>query len=391
MHRLAGRAQDSGGARRITSTSLTLFLVSRVVVAGLMVLFFLCLPHDHNAWNRWYTEGLPDAWYTPFAHWDGQHYLVLADQGYAGVWEHHRAFFPLFPAAVGAVNLVLGNLFAAALFCTALFSFGFLWFFYGYALNYLPQKEARRAVILFLLFPTSFFLAAFYTEALFLCCLFGFLYFDHKKSGLSLLFAVLLPLIRAQGFFLLVALVLRLLWRVLRKEEVDYPYELKALGASLLGIAAYFLFFQLALGDFYAGLAAQSTFTLAFKITNVLNPIHLLKLLFGPSDGVLALNNALVDKVFIAAMFALFYFVVKARVRWHALLYAVLVYVPASMGQGGSFGRYAVLAAPLLTLSLVDVLEGRKQGRLLLFALAVIFVLTQVFFVYRFATNQWVG
>jgi hypothetical protein len=355
------------------------------------MVFFLCFPHDHNAWNHWYTEETSDAWYVPFAHWDGQHYLVLGDQGYAGVWEHHRAFFPLFPAAIAAVNLVLRNIFASAMFCTALFSCGFLWFYYGYAVSFLPAKRARRAVGLFLLFPTAFFLAVFYTESLFLCCLFGFLYFDRKRNNFSLLFAALLPLIRAQGFFLLVALVLRLLWRVLRKEEVDRAYEFRVLGASVLGIAAYFLFFQLVVGDFYAGLAAQNTFTLQFKITHILNPVHLVRYLFGPSAGVFALNNALVDKAFVAIMFALFYFVVKARVRWHIILYAVLVYVPASMGYGGAFARYALLATPLLTLSLMDVLDEREHGRLLLFTLAVLFLLTQVFFIYRFATNQWVG
>ncbi len=105
-------------------------LAIKTVVMTAMLFFFYRFSNPdrvHNLWNRWYTgEGDLTSWYIPFANWDGQHYLLLADYGY-GHWQHSQSFYPLFPELIRVLSYVFSPAVSAVLL-NYVFSAGFFLF-----------------------------------------------------------------------------------------------------------------------------------------------------------------------------------------------------------------------------------------------------------------------
>ncbi len=113
----------------------------------------------------------------PFQRWDANHYLHIARDGYfpAGTgpwtsgWDNREAFFPGYPFLLRAVHTVVPDWTAAGLLISFVAGAVAVLALARVARAYLPEEGAgHRTVVLFLLSPCAVFLAAGYTEALFL-------------------------------------------------------------------------------------------------------------------------------------------------------------------------------------------------------------------------------
>ncbi len=122
--------------------------------------------HDQPVW----TNAL-DLW----NRWDAQHYLRLAEVGYVQSSPPpdtedplNIVFFPFFPVAVYIVSAAVPNLVLSALVVSFAASVGAGYFLFRLVALDADEATAWRAVLLLFSFPTAYFLAAPYTEALFL-------------------------------------------------------------------------------------------------------------------------------------------------------------------------------------------------------------------------------
>ena len=155
--------------------------------------------------------------YTPrflidFANYDGANYLHIAHNGY-GLYQ--QAYFPLFPLLIRIFAPVFGHGYFLAGFFIANISFLFgLYFFKRYLEELqIKQKEIFWIVLFLLVFPTSFFFGAVYTEGLFFLFVSGALYFCQKKHYWRLaIFCILAGLTRLMGVFLIIPLAATLLF-----------------------------------------------------------------------------------------------------------------------------------------------------------------------------------
>jgi Dolichyl-phosphate-mannose-protein mannosyltransferase len=118
-----------------------------------------------ESWNRWDT-----GWYTR-----------IATQGYdhalSGTW----GFFPLFPLLERALALVVQDPFIAGLIISDVATLGLFVVFYRLVAEDFNPDRAWRSVLYLAVFPTAFFLAAAYNEAIFLC--FALLSFSSMRRG----------------------------------------------------------------------------------------------------------------------------------------------------------------------------------------------------------------
>lgn len=142
----------------------------------------------------------------PWLNWDGWIYVDIAQHGYTALGQ--AAFFPLYPLVTRLVAFCLGGHTALAAQVVAnAASFGA----YGVLLLLVESEfgpvAARRTLLFLLCFPASFFLAAAYTEALFLLLSLGaFLALRrHAWIAASVLIA-LASLTRPVGILLLLPL-----------------------------------------------------------------------------------------------------------------------------------------------------------------------------------------
>ena len=150
-----------------------------------------------------------------WSHWDGEHYVALAADGYLQPPANASpAFFPLYPLLIrGFAGLFGGPLSQPALSAwgplVSLLALPFaLYFVYRVAEDGWGERAARVAVLTLALFPTSFFFNAAYTESLFLALSAGSLWAVRVRRNLLLacLLAGLATATRNVGVFLLVPL-----------------------------------------------------------------------------------------------------------------------------------------------------------------------------------------
>lgn len=221
-----------------------------------------------------------------WARWDSAWILIVAEEGYTAK-ENSAAFFPLYPGLVRLLGRLLADhyLLAGVLISLAA-AFGSFVLLYRLAVPRLGVEGAQRAVLYLAVFPTTIFLQAVYTEALFLfLALAAFLLAERGRLAGAALAAGLAMLTRAIGVALLPALAVYA-WRS-RDRRRGFA---KLLLAPAL-FSAYPLFLWWRLGDPFAFVDAQRRGW--GRQSTVLGPLEGVK--DGVREGVPAVGDLLDD------------------------------------------------------------------------------------------------
>ncbi|WP_202461497.1 mannosyltransferase family protein [Streptomyces sp. SID8374] len=152
----------------------------------------------------------------PFQQWDANHYLHIARDGYfpadAGPWvegwDNREAFFPGFPLLLRAVHVVVPSWTAAGLLISLVAGAVAVLALSRIARSYVPEDaDGRRTALFFLLSPCAVFLAAGYTEALFLAfALPAWLAAQRHHWAWACTLTALATTVRVSGLFLAAAL-----------------------------------------------------------------------------------------------------------------------------------------------------------------------------------------
>lgn len=246
--------------------------------------------------------GLP-AFISSFANFDGAQYLTLVREGYN---TYTQAYFPLYFLLVKAVALLFptpsairahNDMLSAILVSNVFFFAGLLLFkkyiimLIGGASAGIPtarrsgEFEASRAlvgkherqnlstlkwvVIFLLLFPTSFFFGAVYTEGLFFFLCIGSLYFLKKKNyWLAGLFAALSSSTRLIGIFLIIPFLLHFLNYKLIK-NLKFKISNLTILSPFIGFGVYSLYLWKTVGDPFFFFHVQPVFG-ANRSTNLI-------------------------------------------------------------------------------------------------------------------------
>ncbi|MDP9068258.1 MAG: hypothetical protein M3N53_07935 [Actinomycetota bacterium] len=209
------------------------------------------------------TNNAPSALIGVSWQWDGYWYFNIITEGYSWHPGMHSnvAFFPLFPMLVrliadifSGVNIfTLGVMVNHVIFFFALIA---VWF---YAEGKAGAQVAGRSVLLLSVFPTAFFFAAAYSEAVFLLMSASCLALLHRRRYLLAASAGLFAsLARPGGALLLVPYVIEL-WR-LRGDGVrlrDLAPKLAAAALIPSGVALYALYLGSRFGEPFAFSLAQ--------------------------------------------------------------------------------------------------------------------------------------
>ncbi len=167
--------------------------------------YALISPYLHTDWfSRWFIN--------PWFQWDTLSYMEVSILGYN---DHSSsiAYMPLYPMLMRLIAPLVGNNhLTAALLISTLCTISALILLYELLLDIYDSKLALRTTLAFLVFPTTFFMLAGYTEALFLTLVLGCWLAAHRQRwGWAALLAGLATLTRLQG----VVLTPVLLWLML--------------------------------------------------------------------------------------------------------------------------------------------------------------------------------
>ncbi|MEX2457398.1 MAG: mannosyltransferase family protein [Actinomycetota bacterium] len=272
---------------------LTVFLIARVGITVLAVVSVALLP----AFAKDQVRGIPGpvpvvGWPAPplapelgwdnaatsFERFDALWFLRIATSGYGveRLDDGSAAFFPGYPLAIRAVSPVLGgHPLAAALLISNLSLLAALAILYFLTRTELSEALARRVVVYAVIFPTSFFFFAPYSESQFFLLAITSLWAARRRRWwLAGLAGALAAATRNVGLLLVVPLLVEAFHQ--RAEDADAQADpgradlrlVAAVGAALavgIGTAAYLLFWHNLAGHGLAPLHHQTTWQREFS------------------------------------------------------------------------------------------------------------------------------
>lgn len=327
-------------------------------------------------------------WLYSWANFDGVHYIGISLSGYSA--QFTQAFFPLFPRLIRFLD-VLNNPLITGLVIGNIFLFLATWIFYKYLLIDNSVKTATTALLLLLLFPTSFFLGGLYTESIFLFLSISVFYTARKKHWLtaSLLTAIATNT-RLVGIFLLPALIVERYQSLKTKKQKNNPKNYLSLLIAPLGLLLYMLFLQINYSDPFYFASVQSAFG-ASRTTTEFIPIfqviyRYIKMLL--TVPILSLTYLTVIQEFSLSIIfgGLLYLVYKQR-PLSEFVYCLLSFtLPTLTGTFSSMPRYMLVLFPCFIVS-AFLLEKYKIKPL-------IFVISTILLIINtglFLSGHWVA
>ena len=190
-------------------------------------------------------------WISALANFDGLHYISIARNGYA---QYEQAFFPLYPILIKYLSPIFSNnqLLTGLIISNVSF-------FIGITILARSFKDSNWILIFLLLFPTSFFFGAVYTEGLFFLLFISTLYFLKKRNYLlTAIFVFLSSLTRLVGVFLIIPITFHWISISLksRRDVINHVstnfnkfQQISTVFAPILGLFAYCLYLFKTTGD----------------------------------------------------------------------------------------------------------------------------------------------
>ncbi len=327
-----------GGAPPVPGTRLPL------VVAG--TLSVALLPLSRYVPSYWIIPGV-DRVFDAFSRWDAWHYTRIAETGYPSLDPSRAAFFPLFPTLVRVVADLQGRTDRAGLFVAAIIVANVCLVLATMTLAALVRldlepDDARRSVWYLLVFPTSLFLSAGYSESLFLLLTLGAVLACRTDrwlwaAGLAGLAAVTRPV----GVVVLVPLAVEafLAWRC---SGAWRWRPVVAVLAPLVGIGSWMLFLDADFHDPLAFVHAQKGWDRSLELP--------WDTIFQFFDGHLTLESGLHSLTDLS--FTIFGIALTVLAwRWlrpsYALYMTALLLVPLSSGVLLSMPRFLLVMFPM--------------------------------------------
>ncbi|MGZ6970436.1 MAG: mannosyltransferase family protein [Thermoanaerobaculia bacterium] len=335
---------------------------------------------------------------TPLARWDSGWYINLAEAGYREPPTHvgqetNHAFFPLYPGLMrlivrttGIETSLAGNLVSAAAVLVALLLFA------AWTERHFGASRVVPAVLVLLLFPTSFFFAAVYTEALLLALsLAAVEAFARRRPVIGVIAGVLAGLTRISGLVLAPYLAL-VAFRACRDAGDSPGRALRgatlAAASPLAGFGLFCLYFWRRFSDPFLFVTAQHNWSGQAKSIldgpsliwrGVVEDFQRGRLLGGSPARTL-------EGVYLLVFLVLAAVLLRQRRHAEALFVFLTVAIVLPSGTFESAGRYVLPAFPAFA-----VLAGLSSRRDLFRSLLVLSAAAQAVYVWAFVHWYWAG
>lgn len=308
--------------------------------------------------------------------YDAGHYMHLANQGYN---RQEAAFFPLFPLAVRAItHLMHASPQTGVLLTSWIFAIAAAVVFYKWIEFELRNRKSKvspwMALFLLAIFPTSFYMAAGYSESLFFFLSVSSLYaYRSKHYLLAGIFLAIATAARVQAgalaVFYLVDYLFEQPWRH------HWPDKIKLLPVVLspLGIGSYMIFLWRAYHNPFEFIVAQHNWgrlsgNFVHNMLSSVTPPYLFW--------------------YVPVMLIFLWLIYKQLGKSWLIYSLVYLLIPLSSGRLDSLNRYLLALPPVfLALSLYEPVSPKH--------LKYIYIVSSGFIlawnVLLYTNNYWVG
>lgn len=311
---------------------------------------------------------------SPFANFDGVHYLHIAQQGYA---QYEQAFFPLYPLLIRLFSKLqfISPVTAGFLISNTSLIFALIIFWKLLEGVGESKQKIKWAIVFFLFFPTSFYYASIYTESLFILLILTGFYILQK---LPVKFGKI-------NFFDIRTLLKKIELLVLYMIVASLASGTRLVGAFLgipIGLVVYMLYLAKTTGDAFMFVHAQPAFGAERSGGEIILLPQVLwryfKIFITVPWNAYDFWIAFLELSFFAVSLFLLYKAYKIGLPkpWILFSFAAVI-APTLTGTLSSIPRYVLVAFPMYAV----IAELRKKWRYLLFAVCslLLIILTALF------------
>lgn len=311
------------------------------------------------------------------AYWDSGHVAEIVRQGYQS--HPQLVLFPAWPLLVKLTTLLGIHVYTASFAVTFILGAVVWLLLYVLAQKLTGQAGAKRALLLFTVYPGVLFLHAGYSENLFLALvLISFLLLEKGRAGSASIAAAFASATRVVGITIAPMFLL------------GKPGRMRIVYAAitLLGLLLYMLYLQISFGDAFAFLTKQAAWgkaatlsTLVFPLTPLLDTRYLTHGLENPFAIPMAVDWC------VAVLFLALTPLVYRKLGIAYAVYALgILAIPLSSGTYVGMNRYALPAFPVFA-----ILGSYLSHRALLGIVLGALFLLQLHFINLFTNLVWVG
>lgn len=281
-----------------------------------------------------------------WAHFDGIHYLRIAKYGYQDTGT--QAFFPLYPLLIRGVS----SIGFAPLHAGLLISYVSL-LIATYGLYVLFQKKFWTIFLTLLLFPTSFYFLAVYTESLFFALVIWFFIFIKQKNWfLAVLLAGLASATRVVGSFLFFSLAVEIFLFLKKKGKIPVHKIFFYLTISISGLLIYMYYLYQQFNDPLMFFHVQPMFGAGRSGSSLILLPQVLyrytKMIFTVDTSSLLYQRIWLELItFLVALFLAIKNIRKIPVSSSIFVFSALI-LPTLTGSLSSIMRYILILIPFL-------------------------------------------
>ena len=353
--------------REVRNFIFTSFLSWRVALLLFVFLGIAFFPLQNNFLGGGLANYLKNPYFWSLLNFDGEHYAAIAFQGYK---PSTYFFFPLYPLLTRLIALIFNkDLLSIAISGVLISNFSFFVALIGFwKLIRLDYKEniAKLSIILLLIFPTSFYFGAFYTESLTLALIVWAFYFARKGNWILVgILGGLASATRITALALIPAIGTEIWLSSVRKPLRVEPLKLLALALIPLGLAVYMYYLYRVTGDPLEFVHNVAIFGEQRSSNLIMLPQVFYRYIFKVLPNInyeyfpvvwttyLEIGTAILFLVFGAWSF------IKLRLSY-AIYLAVGYIIPSLSGSFSSLPRYVLILFPAFLLSAIF-LEGRSR------------------------------
>ncbi len=341
------------------------FLSWRILLFVILFLAVKFVPLQQHFLGGGMQAYLKTPWLWAWANFDGEHYLAIAKEGYHLA---EQAFFPLYPLLI---KLLGGGVWSGLIISNASFFLALVGLYKLLRIDY-SEKVIKLAVILLLIFPTSFYLGAVYTESLFLCLIIWSFYFYRKENYLlSGILGAFASATRVIGVILLPVYFLELF---LKKKLRIIHYSLFLIPVGLL---AYMFYLYKVYGDPLMFLHALPAFGEQRSSIPILLPQvmyrYIFKILPNLNYSYFAGTFTTIMEFIVGILFLIVSVISFFKLRLSYFLFLAFGYlIPALSGSFSSLPRYVLVLFPAFILFSIWISKTSKIIKIICYTILLI-------------------
>lgn len=337
-----------------------------------------------NALAQGYSTDPSGLFLNMFDHWDGPHYLYLAQYGYTNQGDpaNFIVFFPLYPLLVRLITFNFDYVNLTGMIVSNVASLvAVVYLFKLVKLDY-TDSIAKKAVLFLCVFPTAYFMSAPFTEGVFIALVIASLYYARQANWAAAgVLGCLSALTRIGGLVLLPALLVEYLHQRGWKPKFDSKVLFLLLPA--VGFLIYLGINYVVMGDFFSFMTIQRE-----HFYETLNPISgLIGAINWPSHSVYSDSITIGYAQVIFAAFGLFMMLaaLKLKLRPSYQVYMLFTWmVTVSTSFWISVPRYVLAMFPLFLV--LGLISKKKPVAIAILAVSCVGLF---FFTWLFGTGAW--